>query len=104
MVVKAPEIFWQKGIVTVEDLSGKRPFLLRFHADADHIPGDVVASCVIAEYEDSIAEVKAWGGRKGPTTEDKNTIKEFCIYQGFPSALWQRRKNGREPKVSWIYN
>lgn len=97
------DIIWREGLVTAEDLSGKRLFLLRFHKDINYIPGDVVASCVIAEVKNFGAEVKAYGGRCGPDAYIKSSIKRFCRQQQFPEASWWRYKNGQDPYQVWLY-
>jgi hypothetical protein len=101
--VSAPVFCWRKGAITVEALPGGKSFLFRFHVDADQIPGDVLSNCVVSAVDEFEAEVKAWGGRRGPTTADRKAISEFCLSRGFTEVYWWRYKNGKEPKQIWLY-
>lgn len=94
---------WRKGATTVEELPGYGSYLFRFHTDPDYIPGDVLSNCVVASEDGYEAEVKAWGGRRGPTTADRRAIAEFCESQGFVEVYWWRYKNGKPPKQVWLY-
>lgn len=89
--------------VTTEALPGGYSFLLRFHLDKNEIPGDVYANCVISSDDGYTAEVKAWGGRDGPTVKDKNTIKDFCETRFYTEVFWVRYKKNKQPKVIWLY-
>lgn len=94
---------WRKGAITVEELpEGAKSFLFRFHVDADHIPGDVLSNCVAVEVGKSGCEIKAWGGRRGPTTADRKAIAEFCRMRGYITVYWWRHKNGRPPKQVFL--
>lgn len=96
---------WQKGAVTVEALPhGDKSFLFRFHVDEAHIPGDALSNCVAVEVDEYECEIKAWGGRRGPTTADRRAIAEFCRMRGYVEAYWWRYKNGKQPKQVWLYH
>ncbi len=94
---------WQKGAITVEELPGGNSFLFRFHISKDSIPGDVLSNCVVAAVDEFEAEVKAWGGRRGPLPSDKSAIAEFCHSRGFTEVYWWRAKNGKPPVQRWLY-
>lgn len=97
------KICWQQGLVTAEDLSGRRPYLLRFH-EGSQIPGPVRASCIIAESHegDLTALVEAWHGTV--IKSDPHSIEAFCRAHQFPGASWVRHKEGREPYRIWLYH
>lgn len=97
------EFIWRKGATAVEALPGGKAFLFRFHVDPEYIPGDVLSNCVVAETAPYEAEVKAWGGRRGPTTTDRKAIEEFCKMIGFNAVCWWRAENGKPPKQVWLY-
>ncbi|SCX94803.1 hypothetical protein SAMN05216420_101418 [Nitrosospira sp. Nl5] len=95
---------WRNGATTVEVLpEGQKSFLFRFHVDASQIPGDVLSACVVAEVDEYECEIKAWGGRRGPTTADRKAIAEFCRMRGYVEVYWWRYKNGCAPKKVWLY-
>lgn len=101
--MKENNICWRKGATTVEQLPGGKSYLFRFHTDEAYIPGDVLSNCVVAAVDEYEAEVKAWGGRRGPTTTDRRDIARFCQSIGFNEVYWWRYKNGKEPKQVWLY-
>ena len=96
------KICGQRGLVTAEDLSDRRPYLLRFH-EGNQIPGPVRASCVIAESHegDLTALVEAWHGVV--LKSDPHSIKAFCRDHQFPGASWVRHKEDRGPYQVWLY-
>lgn len=101
--MSAPVFCWRKGAITVEALPGDKSYLFRFHVDETEIPGEALSNCVVASEDGMEAEVKAWGGKRGPTSADKSAIKEFCLLKQFHAAFWWRYRKGRPPKQVWLY-
>lgn len=99
----APTFCWRTDAVTAEELPGGRSWLMRFHVGlGEGRAPKTVANCVVAGIDEFEAEIKGWGGLRGPTTRDARALALFCISKGFTEAYWWRHKDGRSKQV-WLY-